>query len=388
MSTYKADVIVIGAGVVGCSASYYLAKQGCKVICLEKTMIGHGASSRNGAFARLSGRDPRDTELAIYGAENIWPTLSEELGTDVEWKQRGYLVCGYNDAHKKNILERIKGAKKFGLEAILYEGDIIRKINPYLSDRITCAAWTPKDAVVNPLTTTLGYYKRARQLGAKFMTGTAVVKLATKQGRIRQVVVENGDIYEADAVILAAGYFSRKIYNTLGLDIPIYKRLVEVIVTEAAPHMFDMMIGGMSGFYGHQTQNGSFLFGNNTGREHCFAEMSFGDNPISTSHNVSNIARTVVEDFPEISRYKIIRHWSGWNDNTPDGAPVMGAVDEIPGLYISFGSCGHGFSTGPAVGFTLSEMVLGRPAPVDISGLRYDRFDYALNSSTQNIDDK
>ena len=386
MSTYKADVIVIGAGVVGCAATYYLTKQGHKVICLEKTMIGHGASSRNGGGARQSGRDPREIELAIYATNNIWPTLAEELGTNVEWGQHGYLVCGYNEDHKKSIQSRIKVASKFGLEMTLYEGDDIKQINPYVSDHVTCAGWTPKDAVANPLTTTLGYYKRARQLGAKFMTGAAVVRMATKQGRIRQVVVDNGDIYEADAVILAAGYFSRKIYNTVGLDVPIYKRLVEVIVTEAAPNMFDMMVGGMSGFYGHQTENGSFVFGNNTGYENCFAEMPFGDTPLATSYNACNTARTIAVDFPEISKYKIVRHWSGWNDNTPDGVPFIGAVDEIPGLYISFGACGHGFCPGPAVGYTLAELAQGRPAPVDLSGLRYDRFDCAFNSGKQNID--
>ena len=80
-----ADVIIIGSGVIGNAAAYYLSKKGCSVIGLDKDdNIGNGGSSRNGGGVRQSGRDKRELPLAMYGIENLWPTLSEELGVDVE----------------------------------------------------------------------------------------------------------------------------------------------------------------------------------------------------------------------------------------------------------------------------------------------------------------
>ena len=90
-----ADVIIIGGGVIGCAAAYNLAKKGVKSIVLEKSdYIGNGGSSRNGGGVRQSGRDPRELPLAMYGIKNLWPTLSEELGVNVEYHKDGNLRLG------------------------------------------------------------------------------------------------------------------------------------------------------------------------------------------------------------------------------------------------------------------------------------------------------
>ncbi|MDR2163894.1 MAG: FAD-binding oxidoreductase, partial [Clostridiales Family XIII bacterium] len=94
-----ADVIIIGAGVVGCAAAYNLAKEGLSVIVLERGEIGAGGSGRNAGGVRQSGRDVRELPLAMYGVEHIWPTLGEELGVDVEYVRDGNLRLGKTEAH-------------------------------------------------------------------------------------------------------------------------------------------------------------------------------------------------------------------------------------------------------------------------------------------------
>ena len=85
-----ADVIIIGSGVIGCAAAYYLAKKGTSVIVLDKDEnIGNGGSARNGGGVRQSGRDPRELPLAMYAVNNLWPSLSEELGVTVEYHKEG-----------------------------------------------------------------------------------------------------------------------------------------------------------------------------------------------------------------------------------------------------------------------------------------------------------
>ena len=99
--TKTADVIVIGSGVIGCAAAYYMAKKGMSVLVLDQDdSVGNGGSSRNGGGVRQSGRDPRELPLAIYGVENVWPTLSDELGVDVEYHKEGNLRLGKTETHK------------------------------------------------------------------------------------------------------------------------------------------------------------------------------------------------------------------------------------------------------------------------------------------------
>ncbi|MDR2357557.1 MAG: FAD-dependent oxidoreductase, partial [Oscillospiraceae bacterium] len=102
MNTNTADVIIIGAGAIGNAAAYYLTKKGASVIVLEKSdCVGNGGSSRNGGGVRQSGRDPRELPLAMYGVRNLWPSLSDELGMDVEYCQEGNLRLGKTEDHLK-----------------------------------------------------------------------------------------------------------------------------------------------------------------------------------------------------------------------------------------------------------------------------------------------
>lgn len=376
MNKKTADVIIIGSGIVGNAAAYYCRKKGLSVIVLEKATIGNGGSSRNGGGARQSGRDIREIKLALFAAQKLWPNLKEELGVDPEFVQDGYLVCGYNEEHKKGIENRIKVAKSVGINMKLVEGKEIQEINPYVSDHVVCAGWTPTDAVANPLAATLAFYKRARELGATYYTHENVKKLKVVKGRVRQVITEKDTIYEGNQIIVAAGYDGRNLIKTIGLDVPVFRRLSDVIVTEAVEPKFSHMIGGMSGFYGHQTEHGSFVFGNSLGREHTMG--SFVDKTYSTAYNPAFIAKTVVEDLPFLKKVKIIRTWSGWIDNCVDGVPIIGKVQDLPGVLLDIGSTGHGFCPGPAVGYVLAELANEEQTTVDISKLAYERFDYAM----------
>ena len=175
-----ADAVVIGGGIIGCSAAYYLAKLGASVIVLEGSdNIGNGGSTRNGGGVRQSGRDVRELPLVMYGIKNLWPTLSEELEVDCEYHQDGNLRLGKNEKHAKILTGLADKARAVGLDVRIIDGDEVRRINPYLSEEVTVASWCPTDGHANPLTTTLGYYKAARKLGVRFITGEYVTELKT-----------------------------------------------------------------------------------------------------------------------------------------------------------------------------------------------------------------
>ena len=371
--TKTAEVIVIGGGIIGNAISYYLAKGGAKVICLEGSdHIGNGGSSRNGGGVRQSGRDPRELPLVMYGIKHYWPTLSEELDVDCEYHQDGNLRLGKNDKHKQILEGLTERAVKVGLDVRMIDGDEVRRINPYLSDEVTCASWCPTDGHANPLTTTLGYYKAARRLGVNFITGERVTELKKIKGALRKVICASGDEFEAETVVLAAGYDSREIAATVGIDIPLQKSLLECLVTEAEPHMFDQMLGtAEADFYGHQSKHGSFVFGGSSGLEPFYKDNG---TPISSSMTASCICRGIMRYFPSLSDAKIVRTWAGWMDRCADGVPVLGKVPEVPGLILACGFTGHGFGIAPGAASQMAELILTGKTTVDISELRYDRF--------------
>ena len=370
-----ADVIVIGGGVVGCATAYYLAKKGVKnVIVLEADKsIGHGGSSRNGGGVRQSGRDVRELPYAIYAVQNMWPHLSEELGVDVEYYQRGNLRLGKTEMHLEKLEKLASNARSLGLDMNVVDGKTVKEICPYLSDDIIGASWCPTDGHANPMMTTLAYYKRSTEMGVRYFTEAKVKELRKIKGKIRKVVLESGEIFEAETVIVAAGYESRYITRSVGIDVPMTRYFEVALVTEMQPHMFDIMLGTADAdFYGHQAQHGSFVFGSESGLEEA-TDMSPNDLK-TNSLTVSAGCRAIMGYIPLLADAKIVRTWGGWLDNCYDGVPVISKVDEVPGLIIACGFTGHGFGTAPSVGLMLSQMVVGEDTVVDISALRYDRF--------------
>lgn len=367
-----AEVIIIGGGVIGCATAYYLAKEGTSVIVLEGSdHIGNGGSSRNGGGVRQSGRDPRELPLAMYGIRNLWPHLSEELETDCEYHQDGNLRLGKTEKHREILEGLADRARACGLDVRMIDGDEVRRINPHLSHEVTVASWCPTDGHANPLTTTLGFYKMARRLGARFITGEPVTELRTVKGKIRKVITPN-NVYEGEQVLVAAGLHSREILGTVGIDVPMDGSLLEALVTEAEAPMFDQMLGTADAdFYGQQTKHGSFVFGGSSGLEPFYKDNG---TPVTSSRTAPCICRGIMKYFPELADAKIVRTWAGWSDRSADGVPVLGAVDEIPGLYAACAFTGHGFGISPAVGDQLAKLIRTGSTDVDLSPLRYDRF--------------
>lgn len=375
MMKTTAEVIIIGGGINGNAAAYYLAKRGVKdVIVLEATdSMGHGGSSRNGGGVRQSGRDVRELPYAMYAIQNQWPTLSEELGVDVEYCQAGNLRLGKTEAHMKKLNTLASNAQKVGLDVRMIDGKEVKEINPYLSDEIIGASWCPTDGHANPMMATLAYYKRAVELGVSFVKNAPVVAIKKIKGKARQVVIEDGTIFEGETIILAAGYESRAIARTVGIDVPMTRYFEEALVTEMQPHMFDQMLGTADAdFYGHQCTHGSFVFGSECGLEETTDMPSMETK--TSSLTMSAGCRAIMGYIPALKDAKIVRSWGGWLDMCLDEVPVISPVDEVPGLILACGFTGHGFGTAPSVGLMLSQMVVGEETVVDISALRYDRF--------------
>lgn len=365
------DIIIVGGGVVGCAAAYYISKKGFKVLVLERSEIGGGGSSRNGGGVRQSARDHRELPLVKYAVSHLWPALSGELGVDIEYHQQGNLRLGKTQEHMEKLQRMVKQTNESGIQAVLLQGKEIREFCPYISDEVVVASFCPTDGHANPMRTTLAFYKKAIALGAEFITGEEVQSLVMSKGKLRGVVTTQ-ERYEADCVIVAAGLESRAIVNSVGIDVPMRRRLIEALVTDAQPQMFSQMIGTADAdFYGHQTDHGSFVFGGSSGLE------EFGHDeylPVTRPMTAPSICRAILKYFPILKHANIVRTWAGFVDKTPDLIPVISEIDEIPGLILACGFTGHGFGIAPAVGYVLADLAIDKRSSIALDDFRYDRF--------------
>lgn len=368
----SADVIIIGSGIIGCSTAYYLAKKGKSVIVLEKgKVIGYGGSSRNGGGVRQSGRDKRELPLAMHGVQNLWPHLSEELGTDVEYYQQGNLRLGKTDEHL-NILQGLTAtAVSLGLDVKMINGEEVREVCPHLSNEVIGASWCQSDGHANPLLTTLAFHNKARQLGVSFLTGQNVLSIKIVAGQARKVVTSTG-VFEAEKIVLAAGYESRAISQTVGVDVPMKTIALDTLITDAQPPMFYQMLGtAMADFYGHQTTHGSFVFGGGSPLDTSTIDGNADHPPVSAT---AATCKGILGYIPALKHAKVVRSWVGFIDWCEDKVPVISHVEEVPGLILACGLSGHGFGIAPSVGTVLSQLACDETPSIDISELGYDRF--------------
>lgn len=368
----NADVIIIGGGIIGNSTAYYLAKKGHSVIVLEKSnYIGNGGSSRNGGGVRQSGRDERELPLAMYGVKNLWPTLSEELEMDVEYYQKGNLRLGKTEDHLNILKGLTDNASSLGLDVKMINGTEAKEICPYLSEEVIGASWCATDGHANPMLATLAYYRKSRHMGVTFITGEEVIEIRKVRGKAKQVVTAN-NIYEGETIILAAGYDSRRVAATVGIDVHMTLAQLEVLVTEEQPPMFYQMLGTADAdFYGHQSTHGSFVFGGSSGFEDVSKDNGL---PTTISNTASCICRGIMKYFPCLEDAKIVRTWAGWIDVCVDHIPVISNIEEVSGLILACGFSGHGFGIAPTVGTLLSQLATGEDTVLDISDFRYNRF--------------
>lgn len=369
-----ADVIIVGGGVIGNASAYYLAKKGKSVLLLERHEIGDGGSSRNGGGVRQSARDDRELPLAMYGVQHIWPTLSEELGVDTEYMQAGNIKFAKTKEHWDYYEGVIEKNRAGGLDIEMLDQQQTRELCPFAAEDVIGACYCRSDGHANPLTTTLGFYKRGRELGVRHITGDMAVEVLTKRGRAMGVKTEEGKCYYAEKIIIAAGYESRDLLNPLGIDIPMRHKLIECMIVEMQPKLVPMMITlpeEHTWGYGHQTKHGSFVFG---GSGFIDNFLRPDEQRVTQMTTIPRVARWLSEYLPVLDDAKVLRAWSGWEDITPDSCCVISNVEEIPGLILGCGFSGHGFGISPVVGLTLSELACDEKTTVDVSRLRYDRF--------------
>jgi len=366
----KVDVVIIGGGINGCSLAYQLSKRGIDVALFEKNYICSGATGRCGAGIRQQWSTKENIVLARESVK-IFSNLSRELKEDIGFRQGGYLVAIHDEKELKEAEERVKLQRSLGVDVKIIDKDEIREIVPILDPdgmHAIGATFCPTDGHADPFKTTFAYARRAIDNGAKIFTHREVNKIFVEKNKVKGVAAD-GERIICDYVINCAGAWSKIVAKMAGIDIPNRPLRKEAIVTEKMKRVFDaMVISFRDGIYFSQQSEGNILGGipGPDEREGYLYQPTFSF--------LNHMARTLTRYAPVLKFVRVLRHWTGFYDVSPDARPIIGEDTEIKGFIHCHGFSGHGFMLSPMVTKIISDYISDGKDSDYLHSLSIERF--------------
>ena len=371
----RPDVIVVGAGVVGCSTAYRLAASGRRVLVVEQRGICSGASGRNGGMTGVGSTMHAGIGQAVYTITrtnlDLIKALPDELETDFELRLPGTLNVATTDAMYAHLRESVVAQQAANLKVALLDADETRKMAPALNPHIRGAEFSSDSGHLWPFKLVHGFANKARQHGAEFRLWTKVERLIRSGDRVIGVRIADEDIL-ADEVVLCTNAYTSEILPELpeGAIVPARG---QILVTQPLPPLLSFPFGtNFDKEYGRQTPDGKILCG---GYRRLDQDQGLGHYEEAVTPPVlAGIADCLRTLFPELNKVRMVRAWAGIMGFTADGLPMIGKTSWAPGLTIAAGFNGSGFSWAAITGKIIAAMVNGEEPGFDMTYFRPDRF--------------
>lgn len=376
----KADVIIVGGGLMGSATAFFLRRRGLSVILLERDLVGQAATVASFGNIRRQGRFLPQLPLANL-SRDLWGRVPELVGEDVEFLASGHLRVCFRDAEIGRMEQYARDCAPYGLKLELISRNALRDRFPYLSPEAVMASYSPLDGHANPRLAAPAFARAARREGAVVVEHAEVVGIA--RGAEDFVVETRAGTFRAPMVQVSAGAWGQRLSAALGEDVPLTPAGPQMGVTEPAPYRIPEVMGihtdvTEEGVYLRQVQRGNIVFGGGRRDAASLDTKRATLNPLNTMAQMPHLRRLL----PAMAQLSVIRTWSGVEGYLRDDIPVMGPSGVTPGLFYAFGFCGHGFQLGPGVGATMAELIATGRTSVPIEPFHIGRF-AAAASPTQ-----
>lgn len=365
MSDRGSEIAVIGGGVTGLSAAWWLARSGHSVTVFDRGIVGTEASGRNG------GGCTHYQSPLFHEEQRLWPMMDELLGYPTEYR-RERIVVNFSpfDEQRYRRVAQLTAAMSTEYRSEELDRTSLRNYVPLVSDNALSAQYFHFGGHANPQRTVQAYAWAIQDLGGRIVQHTEVAGFTTRNGEVREILTPDGT-HGCDAVVIAAGPRCDVLLEPLGVHLPIAAARAEMIVTEALPLM---PIGGVdgNGLYGRQTLRGNLAYGG--GPHEWLADDAFATNARPSTPLLRNLAGRLAALFPLAAHARVIRSWAGIVENTPDGRPVIDRLAHPSNVTIATMS-GVGFGLSPATGHAIHDLVLtGACSFAELGKLSLGRF--------------
>ncbi len=358
------EVVIVGGGVTGLSAGWWLARSGVKVTVLDKFIVGWEASGRNGGGASHYASPLFDEE------QRLWPQMDELLGYPTE-HQKERIIIAMTERQWEQYRFVAERHTRLGHPVELLDTRQVLDAVPLASEKCFGGVHYKFGGHANPQRSVQAYAWALQDLGGKIIQHSPVTGFETAGGKVTAVKTSNAT-YGCDAVVVAAGPQIPHLMAQLGVHVPLAAARAEMIITEPAPMM---PIGGVDGhkLYGRQTMRGNLAYG---GGPHEWIDVDETGPAARPSTSLSrNLAKRLAELLPKAAHLNVIRSWAGVIENSPDGRPIIDRLSSPDNVVVaSMSSVGFGLS--PASGHAIRDLVLdGQCSFADIDLFKLSRFD-------------
>lgn len=355
----QAEVVVVGAGIMGLSIAYHLARLGMRdVTVVDKGYLCGGASGRNGGGVRAQWSTEANVRL-MQESIRMCRDFANEFKINVWLRQGGYLFVARDEQRRRALEESSELQRRCGLDTRMLSPREAQKIVPELSlDGVVAATFNPDDGVVFPWPFVWGFAQAASKLGVEVLTFTEVAGIDVRGQdieavRLRDVKTGKENILRTHKIVNAAGAWAPEIAKLVGVALPNKPHRHEICSTEPLKPWLKPLVADLgNGLYFSQSTRGEIVGG--IGQE----RVPDGIDQNSSHAFLGLYAKALVAACPILGKVKVLRQWSGCYDVTPDSNPIVGGVDEIAHFYQASGFMGHGFMMAPVMGKLIAEHIV------------------------------
>ncbi len=373
----QADIAVIGAGVMGASIAYQLARRTDKsIVVVDQYSPLGGMSGRSFGQIRLHYSNPLMLEMAMRGYEYFtnWDKF-------VGYGDPGYLPMGYLLIVVEKQLEALNRnvdlARSLGIDTSFVDPDQIKAIEPCINTAgLVGGAWDPNGGYIDVARIVLSWLSAAQEKSVNVMTGVKVDAIETNTGRVSGLATDQG-LIEAPIVIDVTGSWGKELTQPLGIDLPVEPRRIDTMYLAQPPGGCQLgccITDGNSNIAIRPHMGREFLAGAYPSEMPVVPPLVDSDAEDDAAH-LKRIEKSLSERLPDFQDAKPVRSVSGTYDVTPDWHPILGWAPNVEGLYLATGFSGHGLKLAPSVGEVVADTVLGKMPSLDVSPLRLERFE-------------
>jgi sarcosine oxidase, subunit beta len=364
-----ADILIIGAGIVGCSLAYHLTLQGAsRVVVVEKDLICSGSTGKSAGGIRQQFATELNVGLSLESIR-MFDRMPEELEIDPGFRRVGYLFLASTSEEMTLFRRNVELQQRCGVPAKIVPPDDIRRLVPFVQlDGILGGSYCPTDGYAAPYEVTMGYAAAARRGGVRFHEQRAVTGILRSGDRVCGVATGAGPVH-APVIVNAAGAFAGLIGEMAGVDVPITPFRRQLFTTHPIPAFAaepPLTIDYHRNWY-FRGELGGCLFSGPKDEESTF------NTNVDWEHLAESVEQAVVR-LPILAEAEIHRGWAGLYEISPDNNAILGPVPELQGFYVAGGHSGHGFQHGPIVGKLMAELILAERTSIDIGALGIERF--------------